>query len=153
VPNGEYFLTLCTDEHRHGLTNVGIASAVLREMQEMILDGSWQVRCATVMPDHVHALVVLGGRLSLGKTVARLKAKTSRGLADSACKWERDFFDRHVRPDEDRLALFLYIFLNPYRAGLSSRLETWPWYFCRPDDWEWFQNYLEQDRPLPEWLL
>ena len=153
VPNGEYFLTLCTDDRRIGLTSPLIALAILREMQRMMSDRVWQVRCATIMPDHVHALVVLGERLSLGKAIARLKAKLCKVITDSSSQWERDFFDRHVRPDDDRVALFLYIFLNPYRAGLCSRSEKWPWYFCRSDDGEWFKDYLEQNLPVPEWLL
>jgi putative transposase len=117
-------------------------------------DSSWQVRCATVMPDHVHLLFVLGERLFLGKSLARLKAKTADALCRYApgAKWERDFFDRHVRPDDDVLALFLYVFLNPYRAGLCRHGERWPWFYCRDEDWAWFQNYLEADRPHPEWL-
>jgi REP element-mobilizing transposase RayT len=110
VPNGEYFLTLSTDDRRIGLTSPLIALAILREMQRMMSDRVWQVRCATIMPDHVHALVVLGERLSLGKAIARLKAKLCKVITDSSSQWERDFFDRHVRPDDDRVALFLYIF-------------------------------------------
>ncbi len=117
-------------------------------------DATWQVRCAVVMPDHIHLLVILGERLTLGKSIARLKAKTSALLTSFSptLEWERDFFDRHVRPDEDCLALFLYIFLNPYRANLCARYERWPWYYCRVEDWAWFKDWLDADRPQPEWL-
>ncbi len=106
------------------------------------------------MPDHVHVLFVLGQRLSLGKAIARLKSKTSAALAAVApsLEWERNFYDHHVRPAEDRLPLFLYIFLNPYRAGLCSRTESWRWYYCREEDWAWFKDWLEAERPIPEWL-
>ena len=100
IPGAEYFLTVCTDQRRADITGSHIASAILAEAKAMDLDGTWHLRCAVVMPDHVHLLVVLGERLSLGKAMARLKAKTSASmrLADPALRWERDFFDRHVRP-------------------------------------------------------
>lgn len=105
-----------------------------------------------VMPDHVHLLVKLGDRMSLGQSIKRLKAKTSACLASVGSTWERDFFDRQMREWDDERAVFLYIYLNPYRAGLSQRSERWPWYYCRPEDWAWFQAYLDRDLPPPEWL-
>lgn len=106
------------------------------------------------MPDHIHLLAILGERLPLGKCVARLKGKSSSALGahDAKLKWERDFFDRHVRPDEDRISLFLYIYLNPYRSGLCAPDQHWDWYYCREEDWAWFRHYLDTDRPPPEWL-
>jgi REP element-mobilizing transposase RayT len=116
-------------------------------------DGTWILRCAVVMPDHIHLVIGLGERLPLAKTVQRLKAKTASELRQADLQWERGFFDHQIRPNDDDLALFLYVFLNPYRAGLCGRGERWLWYFCHPDDWTWFQANLEADRPLPEWLL
>ena len=58
-----------------------------------------------------------------------------------------------MRPDEDRLAIFHYIFLNPYRAALCATGDRWPWYFCREADWSWFKGELNTERPYPEWLL
>lgn len=155
IPGAEYFLTVCTDQRRAGLTVPHIAEAILAEVRAMETDGTWQMRCAVVMRDHIHLLVALGERLSLGKSIARFKAKTSGRMEvlDGGLKWERGFFDRQVRPDDDRLALFLYIFLNPYRAGLCAPQERWPGYFCRAEDWEWFKTLLEEERPLPEWLV
>ena len=154
IPNAEYFLTICTDKRRPSLVTTDIAEAILTEVHAMDADGTWQLRCAVVMSDHIHLLVILGERLSLGKSIARLKSKTTAKLqtADAAFAWERDFYDHHVRPDEDHLALFLYIFLNPYRANLCVRGNRWPWYYCRDEDWAWFHGMLDADRPLPEWL-
>ncbi len=152
VVGGEYFLTICTGGERAGLTSGDVAKAILDEARAMNSDGTWSLRCATVMLDHVHALVVLGERLPLGKAVARLKAKTAPTMRAVGLEWERDFFDRHARPDDDRIALFLYVFLNSFRAGLCDREERWPWYFCREEDWAWFRDCLADQRPQPEWL-
>jgi len=104
------------------------------------------------MPDHFHLLVELGAKLSLEKAVSRLKAKTSADLRTAGVGWERGFFDRRLRAADDVLDVFLYIYLNPYRAGLCARTESWPWFHCHPDDWAWFRDYLDVDRPPPQWL-
>jgi putative transposase len=148
--NHEYFLTICTAQKRVGLMSRP-ATAILRECRAMDADATWQLCCGVIMPDHLHLLVVLGARLLLEKCVARLKSKTAAALG--ALKWERGFFDRYIRPDEDRLSLFLYIFLNPYREGLCERSARWPWYYCRPADWAWFKGLLDEERPDPRWLL
>lgn len=107
------------------------------------------------MPDHFHLLATLGHRLPLGKCIARLKSKTKPALRDTVptVEWERGFYDHHLRPEDDRLAVFRYLFLNPYRAGLCLRGDRWPWYYCRKEDWQWFKDLLEIERPSPEWLL
>lgn len=121
----------------------------------MEADVSWKVRSATVMPDHFHVHVVLGHRLTIGQCVARLKAKTKAAIisAGAAQGWERDFFERRIRDTDDILGVFVYIMANPCRAGLCRHGETWPWYYCSPEDWEWFKDFLDADRPPPEWLL
>lgn len=152
-PSAEYFLTLCTDGRQRGLTQSPAAEAIMGEFHAMETDESWNVRCAVIMPDHLHVLVILGERLSLGKSVQRVKAKTSAVLRAQGIAWERGFFDRKLRPDDDRLAIFRYVYLNPYRAQLVSVTQDWPHYHCREEDWRWFRDYLHDERPYPEWLL
>ena len=149
----DYFLTVCTEDKLPGLYSSPVAGGILQEMHAIQADGSWVVRCATVMPSHVHLLITLGQRLSLGRTLQRLKAKTSAILRLHKLNWERGFFDRRLRRDDDSLAVFLYIYLNPYRAGLVDETGEWPHYFCGQDDWSWFSSYLDQDIPPPEWLI
>jgi putative transposase len=153
IPGAEYFLTVCTDEHRLGLTTAATASAILAEMHRMTADGTWTLRCATVMPNQVHLLFVLGTRLPLGQCIQRLKAKTSAALRSAPCEWERDFFDRRLRPGDERLPLFLYIYLNPYHANLVDHGAAWPHFFCCDADWAWFQHHLDDTLPVPEWLM
>lgn len=152
TPNAVYFLTVCTERRAAGLTDPQVASRILGEMQAMQTDDVWSVRCAVIMPDHAHLLIELGAKLSLEKAVSRLKAKPSAGLRAAGLGWERGFFDHRLRADDDRLDVFLYVFLNPYRAGLCAGTESWPWFYCHPDDWAWFRDYLNADRPPPDWL-
>ena len=118
----------------------------------MTADGSWTLKSAVVMPDHVHLLVTLGERPPLAKTVQRLKAKTSATLQVANIAWARGFFDRRLRPSEARLPVFLYIYLNPYRAGLLVESGKWPHYYCREQEWVWFRALLDFGCPDPEWM-
>ncbi len=149
----DYFLTLCTENRDIGLSVPNITGAILGEAKAMSADGTWLMHSAVVMPDHLHLLVTLGGHLPLAKTVQRLKAKTSAILRAAHMAWERGFFDRRLRPGDDRLAVLLYIHLNPYRAGLVEESGIWPAYYCREEEWARLQDMAVRDRPMPEWLL
>ena len=108
-----YFLTFCTAGRNMGLTEVTIAHAVQQEWRAMSLGGVWILRCGTVMPDHVHLLVELGGKLPLSRTIARLKARTAASLRKAGLSWQAGYYDHRVRPQEDILPYFLYTYLNP----------------------------------------
>jgi REP element-mobilizing transposase RayT len=152
-PGAEYFLTICAADGPNGLATPLVAGAILHEAKAMAVDGTWTLRCVVVMPDHLHLAMMLGPRLPLEKTVQRLKAKTAAALRSGGLEWERGFFDRKLRPDDKRLPVFRYIYLNPYRAALLPESEKWPYYYCLEDDWLWFQQSLDEDLPYPEWLV
>jgi putative transposase len=152
VPNAEYFVTFCTEYRQKGLITPAVAEPILDELRAMQAEQLVSVRCATVMPDHVHALVRTGDSLSLGRVVARWKAQTVTALHAAGLKCQRGFHEHRLRPDEARLPFFLYTFLNPYRAGLLEAKETWPWFVCSDDDREWFLPYLSAGLPEPAWL-
>ena len=152
LARAEYFLTVCTANRRAGLTTPNVATALLKEACAMAEDATWTLRCAVVMPDHAHLLVLLGERLSLGRTIQRLKAKTSSVLCSADLEWERGFFDHRLRPDDERLPVFRYIYLNPYRADLLPNPKRFPYYYCQDSDWIWFSELVGKEAPAPEWL-
>jgi REP element-mobilizing transposase RayT len=151
-PGAEYFLTLCTQDRRPGLTEPSVVSPVLIQAHQLTAEGHWHLRTATVMPDHLHLLFTLGDRAELSAVLRLLKGRLAPTFRATAMRWERGYFDHRLRPDEDRLAVFLYIYLNPYRAGLASPGKIWPAYFCSDDDWHWFEPLTNASCPLPAWL-
>ena len=82
------------------------------------------------MPDHLHLLVTLGEHSELSDVVRLFKGRLVGALRAAGMKWQHGFLDHRMRPDEDRLPVFLYIFLNAYRAELLHADEKWPTYFC-----------------------
>ncbi len=133
-----------------------MSSAVLAALQHeraaMEADGTWQVDAEVIMPDHVHYLFELGPRLPLGRTIARLKGRTASNLHAAGLSWQSGYFDHRLRDKEDMLPVLFYILLNPVRAGLTDRGESWPGYHCSSPVWEWFKEYAHEAVVEPAWL-
>jgi putative transposase len=151
-PGAEYFLTVCTRDRRVGLTEPSLAADVLAHAHRLTTDGHWHLRTATVMPDHVHLLVALGAHTDLATVIRLFKGRLTPVLRAARLGWQHACFDHRLRPNEDRLPVFLYTFLNAYRAGLISSHQVWPGYFCSTDDWTWFEPLTNAACPFPEWL-
>ena len=117
-------------------------------------DSIWRMRAITIMPDHVHGLIVLGQNLSLPQGVARFKAKTHTVLKDVGLKWERGYFDHRIRPEDKLGPIVRYIANNPIRAGLIAADESrWPWFKLGEAERKWFRwgEFTAGDE-LPDWL-
>lgn len=112
----------------------------------------WQIRTAVIMPDHVHLLVGLGPESGLPACVRLFKGRVAPALRSHGLKWQEGFYEHRLREAEDVLPVFLYIYLNPYRAGLISADRTWPGYYCAPEDWNWFGGMTDNAVPQSEWL-
>ena len=105
------------------------------------------------MPDHVHFLITLGRRLSVGRLVAKFKSQTRQTLLHHATGWQRNFFEHRLRPDEAIEAFARYIFLNPYRGRLIGRKTEWPFWLMDTNRTFDFCQWLEAGRHPPiEWI-
>ena len=146
-------MTCCTNKRRPGLSEGGVPSELLSAAQRLESEGCWLLRSAVVMPDHVHLLVISGASTALATAMRLFKGRLTPTLRKSGLQWQPAYFDHRLRPGEDRMPIFLYMFLNPYRANLAHKDEKWPGYYCREEDWAWFGALTDRDTPTPEWLL
>lgn len=151
-PGFEYFLTICLQRPSTALTNHKVAQGCLAEMRRLDTAQVWGLRTAVVMPDHVHLLITLGDTTELSSAVRLFKGRLTPLLRKHEAAWQPNFFDHLLRPEEELLPVFLYIFLNPYRKKLVSVDEAWPGYYCTPADWIWFGQLTKENRPEPVWL-
>jgi REP element-mobilizing transposase RayT len=149
---GEYFITFCTDHRQTGLSADDVAHAIYDEIGRMETEAVWSLHCGVIMPNHIHLLFQLGQKLPLGKTIARLKSKSSAPLKTHGLKWQNGYFEHTLRERENRLPVFLYIYLNPYKAGLIPTGQTWPWFICGNEDQAWFSGYVDKGVPEPVWI-
>ena len=83
-----------------------------------------------VMPDHLHLLsnpreAMLSDILRDFKSRSAFTLRKSRRTRGAI--WQPRFFDAICRKVRDFWEKMDYIHLNPVRAGLSAKLEDWPW--------------------------
>ena len=82
-----------------------------------------------VMPDHLHWLLQIMGDRSLSDSVCVVKSHSARHInAKNAGKkaiWQRGFYDRAIRKEEDLLKIARYIVANPLRAGIADSIRRY----------------------------
>ncbi|MSU22870.1 MAG: transposase [Opitutus sp.] len=148
----DYFVTINLHRPAAGLSEPALLAALDHQRLTLEAEGHWSVRTWVVMPDHLHVLFTLGGKISLADCLRLFKGRLSPALRAHRLAWQDGYHEHRMRPEEDRLPVFLYIFLNPYRAKLISVSEKWPGYFCAVEDWGWFGGLTNADVPYPKWL-
>jgi len=83
-----------------------------------------------VMPDHLHWLVQLIGNRSLSDSVCVVKSGSARIInaagSSRGTVWQRGFYDRAIRKDDDLVAIARYIVANPLRAGIVRSVADYP---------------------------
>lgn len=148
----DYFLTLCV-ESRCPILVGPLADTVLNALHQSHAAAVWHLRCLVLMPDHLHLLARLGGKLTLSQAVARFKFATRQSMQASQVRWQDNYYDHRLRPDESVEPVIRYIFMNPCAAGLIQSGGKWPWFYCCTEDWTWFSGLTDSGQPYPEWLL
>ena len=153
IPEARYFITICATRPTQNLIHPDVSTAIAQTIHLMSIQQDAHFLCATVMPDHVHFLIMLGGRLSVGRLVAKFKSQTRQTLLQHATGWQRNFFEHRLRPDEATEAFARYIFLNPYRDGLIERKTDWPFWLMGTTPGFDFCQWLETGKYPPiEWI-
>jgi len=153
IPRARYFVTLNTKNRISGLSECGVVAQLRLLLRQMHQAGDIDLHCATIMPDHLHLLFTLGGRLSLSQVVRKFKSLSKPKLERMHLKWQANFFEHRLRPDTEMEAFSRYIFLNPYRKQLIPLNAIWHGWILnrnyRPEFWD----HLEQEAyPRKEWL-
>lgn len=104
------------------------------------------------MPDHLHLLVRLTGKLPVARCIARLKTKTRPALLAKGLSWQTNFFEHRLRNDDLVDDVLRYIFLNPYRSGVAKFNVPYPWFWLCQADAARFKSGADNGLPFPEWL-
>jgi len=152
TPSADYFITCNLSKRGNGLETPVLTGQAVQQWRELEQARLWSVRIAVVMPDHIHLLIRLAGPGSLAECMRLFKGRLTSALRQRGLKWQEGFYEHRLRETEDLLPVFLYIYLNPYRAKLISNGQKWPGYYCCEEDWSWFGTMTDHDLPQPEWL-
>ena len=129
-----YFVTATTRRRRAILVDAA-ADAVVLAFSRLRDEQRAAVLAYVVMPDHIHALMQLGGDVEIGavmKYLKRIAGNQIRRLGHSGSLWEARFYDRVMRDEGELASAVHYIHENPVRAGLCARPEDWRWGTASP---------------------
>ncbi len=82
-----------------------------------------------VMPDHFHALLVPNEGTTISEVMKSIKGFTARRLNNmldrSGPLWQRSFYDRMIRGEQQLLETVNYLHMNPVVAGLVAHAEDY----------------------------
>ncbi len=88
--------------------------------------------CWVLMPDHFHALIQLKDRQTIGDCIMRIKGRSARVLNQKLNRtgplWQKTFYERALRREDDTQTVARYIVANPIRAGLVKRAGDYPFW-------------------------
>ncbi|HEX3109315.1 MAG TPA: transposase [Thermoanaerobaculia bacterium] len=124
-----YFVTFCTlgreplsPEHR----DIALDVCVFGHLRQ------YWLHCVVIMPDHVHLIFTLYEQFMLSKAMQRIKSVSAHQIGHPT--WQREYFDRALRSDEDLQKKCEYVCANPVRAGLVETVDEYRWI------WRWWQE-------------
>ncbi len=124
-----YLLTSVTKDRTAFFSNWQVGRLVATqfaavEREDWVCSLAW-----VVMPDHIHWLIELRER-TLSEVAARTKSRSNhlvnKAMGRTGSVWQRGFYDRAIRREEDLKAVARYVVLNPVRAGLVRRVGDYP---------------------------
>jgi putative transposase len=120
-----FFITLCaTPRGDNQLCHPDIAVWLLDSLAFRERRGDWRISLVLLMPDHLHALMAFPPTPGMKASLTSWKHFTSR---IRNIQWQRDFFEHRLRNDENVIEKSHYIRMNPVRAGLIDKPESWPY--------------------------
>ncbi|MDQ0977864.1 REP-associated tyrosine transposase [Pseudomonas synxantha] len=124
-----YLLTAVTHQRQRIFQDWHIGRLLVREFRKAQEEGDARSLAWVVMPDHFHWLVELHNG-DLSRLMQRTKSRSARAVNKArqsfGVLWQKGYFDRALRREEDLKAMARYIVANPLRAGLVEHIGHYP---------------------------
>ena len=129
-----YCITTVTRDRHPLFTDITVARLLVHEIRRLHEQGDVISLAWVVMPDHLHWLIQLNERWPLSRVVKTLKARSALTINRHLCRhgnlWQKAYYDRAARKDEDIRQMARYIVANPLRKGLVRRIGDYPYWDC-----------------------
>lgn len=114
-----YHITTVTQNRIPYFSSLNNGRKVVQQLMMLQASGRAKTLCYTVMPDHLHWLMVLQEE-KLSDVMRFLKARSAHFIGHSV--WQENYHDHAVRKEEDLRKIAQYIVANPLRAKLVDRV-------------------------------
>lgn len=123
-------VTTNTSQRRPIFTDSSACELLIETLFKVRFETGLLLLAFTVMPDHVHAIVVSEGN-DLGRAMQLLKGRFARTYnlrtGDAGPVWQSRYHERTLRSEAALLRAVEYVHQNPVAAGLASGAEAYPW--------------------------
>lgn len=117
-----YFVTTAVQDRRALFRDSRLCQTLLANLRFYRDRMKFGLHGYVIMPDHVHLLITPRQPTTISDIMRNLKSYTSKeigaALSIQGPVWQRRFFDRVIRNEEQFRATLDYIHLNPVKAGL-----------------------------------
>jgi REP element-mobilizing transposase RayT len=134
--NRAYCVTTVTKNREPLFSDFYAARIVINTMKNLHSESCVSSLAWVLMPDHLHWLFQLNADRSnefesgLSVVMKRLKASSACAINDylkrTGSVWQKAYYDRGVRDNEDTQKIARYIVANPLRAGLVENISEYP---------------------------
>jgi putative transposase len=124
-----YFLTICAKDRRRVFVTDAAVTLVSTDLLRTADARAFAVVAYCFMPDHLHVLVEGADVRSDFREFVRVFKQRSGFVwkqRHGDTLWQRSYFERVLRRDENTVTVARYILANPVRAGLVERAEDYP---------------------------
>jgi len=123
-------VTVCTVNREHLFSNGALADACVELLKTHATDTGIAVYAYCFMPDHLHLLINPSRQTTIFGFLGSFKSLSTRlswkhGYQGSI--WQKRFYDRFLRKDEDVRTVVEYILNNPVRKGIVAERSQYPY--------------------------
>ncbi len=129
-PGRAYFITTVTFDRKTLFLDFYIARILVSVMRQLHDSGKVISLSWVIMPDHLHWLFQLNEGNNLCEVIKALKAisaqQINRYAGSKGSVWQKAYYDRAIRDNEDLRSIAKYIVANPLRASIVGEIVDYP---------------------------
>jgi len=127
--NHEYLITVTTYNRKPIFNDFVNARILVNEFKYQQLNSNAHWLTWVIMPDHFHILISLK-KASLSTLMRDIKGRASKSInlrmGTTGKVWQKGYYERGLRYEDDRKKIARYIVANPLRAKLVSNIGNYP---------------------------
>ena len=127
VPGGTWFFTANLSDRRSHLL-IDHLNALRQAVQRVKRRNPFEIDAWVILPDHMHCIWTLpaGDSDYSGRWRELKKAFTKSVSGVTHPVWQKRFWEHCIRDEKDYAAHCDYVYINPVKHGLVSKVSDWP---------------------------